>query len=114
MKTDSLDRLLAGTVDDAIRSQEPRCIFQPVSASSQYSGTNAGYTDPPVMVSSNGADRSDTRQSPDQRLKRFHAACPIHEISAKQYKVRTFRRCDVRQSVNNVSRSMLSQMKIAG
>ena len=112
MITRSLDRLLAGAVYGAVGGQEPRRIFQPAPAASQHGGSNPGDADPAVMVSSNGADRSDTRQSPDQRLKRLRATCPIHQVSAKQYKVRTFPRCDLHQSVNNVARSMLSQMKI--
>src|SRR5687767_6393635 len=112
--TRSLDILVAGAVHRAVRRQEPRCIFQPVPAAGQNGGTNPGRADPSVMVSSNGADRSDTRESRDQRLKRFHAACPVHQVSAEQYEVRIFPACDVHQSVNDVARAMLSQMKITG
>jgi hypothetical protein len=65
------------------------------------------------MVSGNGANRGDPRQSPDQRLKRLHPACPIHQVSTKQHNVRGLSGCDLRQAVNNVARPMSSQMKVA-
>jgi hypothetical protein len=107
-----LDRLSAGAIDGAVGSQEPRRVFQPAPAAQHHRGTNLVYADPPIMVSSHGAERSDARQSSNQRLQRLQATCPIHQISPKQDKVRTFPRCDLQQFVNNVARSILSQMKI--
>src|SRR5687767_2762183 len=83
-----LDRLFASAIDGAVGSQEPRRVFQPAPAAHHHRGTNPVHADPPVMVSSHGAERSDTRQSSNQRLQRLQATCRIHQISAKQDKVR--------------------------
>jgi hypothetical protein len=105
--------LLAGAIYGAVGTQEPRRIFQPVTAATQHCGTNPRCAYPTVMVSGNCAKRRESRQFSDQGLKRLHAARPVHQISAKQHNVWTLARRDVDQSVNNVSRSMLPQMKIA-
>ena len=107
-----LKRLFASAVEGAVGSQEPGRVFQPAPAAHHHRGTNPVHADPPVMVSSHGAERSDPRQSSNQRLERLQATCRIHQISAKQDKVRRFPRRDLQQSVNNVARSILFQMKI--
>jgi hypothetical protein len=83
-----------------------------MSAACQHRGANLVHADPAVMISRDGAERSDFGQSFNQGLQRLQATCGIHQISAKQDKVRTFPRRDLQQSINYVSRSILSQMKV--
>ena len=95
MITCRLDWLAAGGIDGAIRSEEPWCVLQPVPAACPHRGTKLIDADPSVMVSSYGAELSDTRHFSNQRLQRLKAACGIHQISAQQDKVGTFRQRDL-------------------
>jgi hypothetical protein len=104
------DQLSAGAIDGAVESGTTARL--PASARRQHHrGTNLVYADPPIAVSSHGAERSDARQSSNQRLQRLRPLVPSTR-SPQAGQGPDIPRCDLQQFVNNVAMSILSQMKI--
>jgi hypothetical protein len=83
-----------------------------VSASADHRVAHARKSDPSIMVSTNGSDRSKPGHAANEAVQGFEASHPVNQVSTKQDDVRLFLRHDIENAVDDVARAVLSQMEI--
>jgi len=89
-------------------------VLQPVPAGLEDCLANLSESDPAIMVPSYRSDWRRDRYISNEAVQRFKTAAPIHQVSAKQNNVRSFRGHDVENAGNYLTWTVLPQMEVTG